>query len=67
MPVYSIWAGEESGITLKQGPDKPTHPGDADAELVMVFEAADWDEAVQRQYDHYGWGYYRPMDREDER
>ncbi len=30
--------------------------------LVLEFEAATWEEACQRQYDHYGWGTYRPME-----
>jgi hypothetical protein len=62
MAKFSMWAGEESGGTLKRGHDKPTLPGDHDAVLVKAFEASSWNEACQVQYDHYGWGIYTPHD-----
>jgi hypothetical protein len=62
MPIYSIWEGERSGITLMVGPEKPAYSGDdLDAVKVKEFEATSWNEACQVQYDHYGWGRYRPM------
>lgn len=58
--IYSIWEGD--GITLKEGPDRPPYPDDADAVKVKEFEASSWDEACQVEYDYYGWGLYRPME-----
>lgn len=62
MAKFSMWAGERSGITLKRGIDPPRQtPDDIDAELVKVFDAPSWEVACQVQYDHYGWGTYKPM------
>jgi hypothetical protein len=60
--TYSMWEGDESGLTLKPGAEKPSMPGDEDAVLVKVFESDSFEEAVQIQYDHYGWGTYEPFD-----
>jgi hypothetical protein len=60
---FSIWEGEDSGITLKRGHDKPAiTPDDHDAQLVLAFDAPSWNEACQVQNDHYGWGHYQPHD-----
>lgn len=53
--VYSIWEGEESGITLKKGAEKPSQPDDFDAVKVKEFEAASWEEACRVRDAHYGW------------
>ncbi len=34
------------------------------AQLVWVFEAASWLEAMTAFYEHMGWGEYTPMDAE---
>jgi hypothetical protein len=64
MAVFSIWEGDECGITLGRGVDPPTcgdgSPLDLNAVKVLEFKAASWDEACQRQNDHYGWGRYVP-------
>jgi len=70
MAVFSIWEGELCGIALKRGPGPPDFrdgsPWDPAATKILVFEAASWNEACQRQCDHYGWGHYEPHDRWEE-
>jgi hypothetical protein len=67
--IYSIWEGDECGITLKPGDGPPTwgqNGGPMDGSVcVLVFEAETWEGACQREYDHYGWGKYVPMDSRD--
>ena len=60
MALFTLWEGEESGITLKRGPDKPPYPSDSDAVMVKEFQASSWNEACQIEADHYGWGTYQP-------
>ncbi len=56
--VFTIWEGD--GITLKVGTQPPQlSPGDT---RILEFEANTWEEACQRQCDHYGWGKYHPPD-----
>lgn len=62
MALFSIWEGQESGITLKRGSDKPNQPGDEDAVKVKEFQASSYNEACQIQHDHYGWGLYKRHD-----
>lgn len=66
MATFSIWEGEECGISLVRGADPPTfangEPMDPGAVRVKAFEAASWNEACQVQDEHYGWGHYEPQD-----
>jgi hypothetical protein len=66
MAIFSIWEGD--GITLKRGSGPPRfadgrlHVEDPLEVKVLEFQAGSWNEACQRQNDHYGWGYYPPHD-----
>jgi hypothetical protein len=66
MATFSLWEGEECGISLVRGASPPTYangePMDPDSVLVKVFEAASWYEACQVQDEHYGWGRYKHSD-----
>lgn len=68
--LYQIWEGLEPDRSGESTLVPADRAGEflcrgllgASPVLILQFEAATWDEACQRQYDHYGWGTYRPMD-----
>ena len=64
MAIFSIWEGEEFGITLKRGNEIPRYKNgkvmDETANKIYEFEANSWEEACQKQNDYFGWGEYIP-------
>lgn len=62
--LYEIWEDEENNeITLKRADQSLEKTGIKEtAVMVHSFDAKDYNDACQKQYDFYGWGKYTPMD-----
>lgn len=69
--IYQIADKLDEGVTesgmssLAQWADHPEIRLDVNGHLMAVvreFEAADWNEAMQVYYDHYGYGKYKPLE-----
>lgn len=63
---YQAPDGSEAGCTtLESWNTRPEARKSVDGQemaIVAQFSASDWDEAMQKHYDVFGWGKYTPMD-----
>lgn len=63
---YQIWTSTDGSISLFPVTSKVAASlQNRGAELVLEFEADSFEQAVQVEYDHFGWGTYQPMEKEN--
>jgi hypothetical protein len=61
--VYSAWGVDGVASTLIEGDQLPAWQRQMEPELqlIKVFEAPSWDEAMRQYHDWQGWEPYKPM------
>jgi len=66
---YELWANEDKTSLSLFGVEYPNYEqnlqlikDEGDCSLIRVFEAENYNEAMQKYYDYMDWGKYKPID-----